>query len=59
MRRPVPSINKQQIEGIRDPNQDLVIELQIEDMVTKFLITDHGIEIPKEEPTEGQQKEDK
>ena len=47
-------IKKQQIEGVRDPNQDLVTKLQIEEdyikkMATKFL-TDHGIEIPKDEP---------
>lgn len=51
----VLGIKKQQIEGVRDPNQDLVTKLQVEadyikKMATKFL-TDHGIEIPKHDDT--------
>jgi SNF2 family DNA or RNA helicase len=51
----VLGIKKQQIEGIRDPNQELVSKLQIEEdyikkLATKFL-TDHGIELPKPEET--------
>jgi SNF2 family DNA or RNA helicase len=47
-------IKKQQIEGVRDPNQDLVTKLQVEEdyikqMAQKFL-TDHGIELPPEAP---------
>jgi len=49
-------IKRQQIEGVRDPNQDLVTKLQVEAdyikrMAEKFL-TDHGIELPKEETIE-------
>jgi len=49
-------IKRQQIEGVRDPNQDLVTKLQVEAdyikrMAERFL-TDHGIELPKEETIE-------
>jgi SNF2 family DNA or RNA helicase len=51
----VLGIKKQQLEGIRDPNQDLVSKLQINsnyirDLAAKFL-TDNGIELPKSEET--------
>jgi SNF2 family DNA or RNA helicase len=47
----VLGVKKQQIEGIRDPNQDLVTKLQtdgdhIKRLAEKFL-KDHGVEIPK------------
>ena len=47
-------IKKQQIDGIRDPSQDLVTKLQVEEeyikkMAEKFL-SDHGIALPAEEP---------
>jgi superfamily II DNA or RNA helicase len=46
-------IKKQQLEGVRDPNQDLVTKLQIEEdyikrMAERFL-ADHGIEVPKDD----------
>ena len=49
----VLGIKKQQIEGIRDPNQDLVTKLQtdgdhIKRLAEKFL-RDNGVEIPKPE----------
>jgi SNF2 family DNA or RNA helicase len=44
-------VKKQQLEGIRDPNQDLVTKLQVETDYIKRLaekyLTDHGIPIPK------------
>jgi len=48
-------IKKQQLEGIINPHQTIVEELQTDDdyiklMATKFL-TDHGIEIPKHDDT--------
>jgi SNF2 family DNA or RNA helicase len=51
-------IKKQQIEGVRDPNQDLVTKLQVEEdyikkMAQKFL-SDHGVELPKETTTDEQ-----
>jgi len=44
-------IKKQQIDGIRDPNQDLVTKLQVQEdhikqMAEKFL-TEHGVAIPQ------------
>ncbi len=49
----VLGIKKQQIEGVRDPNQELVSKLQVEEdyirrLAEKFL-KDQGIELPKEE----------
>lgn len=48
-------VKKQQIEGLRDPNQDLVTKLQIEEdyikkLAAKFL-QDHGIALPEENST--------
>jgi len=48
-------IKRGQLEGIINPEQDLVEELQVDDeyikkMAQRFL-TDHGIELPKEEVT--------
>lgn len=49
----VLGIKKQQIEGVRDPNQDLVTKLQVEEAyiqkMAKRFLEDHGIEIPKHE----------
>jgi SNF2 family DNA or RNA helicase len=50
----VLGLKRQQIEGIRDPNQDFVTALQIDPehikkMATKYL-TDHGIPIPQPDP---------
>jgi SNF2 family DNA or RNA helicase len=47
----VLGVKKQQIEGVRDPNQDLVTKLQtdgdhIKRLAEKFL-TDHGVALPK------------
>lgn len=49
----VLGLKKQQIEGVRDPNQELVTKLQIEEEYIKRLaekfLKDAGVEIPKEE----------
>jgi SNF2 family DNA or RNA helicase len=50
----VLGVKKQQIEGIRDPNQDLVTQLQIDpDHIKKLAekyLTDHGVPIPQPVP---------
>lgn len=50
----VLGVKRQQIEGIRDPNAELVTQLQIDpDHIKKLAekyLTDHGIPIPKPEP---------
>lgn len=55
----VLGIKKQQIDGIRDPNQDLVTQLQVDPdhikrLAEKFL-TDHGVPIPKAEPEKSEE----
>lgn len=52
----VLGVKKQQIEGIRDPNQELVTKLEIDPehikrMAEKYL-TDHGVPLPQPEPKE-------
>jgi SNF2 family DNA or RNA helicase len=48
-------IKRQQIEGVRDPNQDLVTKLQIESdyisRLAKRFLEDHGIDTTQYEPT--------
>lgn len=52
----VLGVKKQQIEGIRDPNQELVTQLQIDpDHIKKLAekyLTDHGVPLPQPEPKE-------
>jgi SNF2 family DNA or RNA helicase len=52
----VLGIKQQQIEGIRDPDADMVTKLQIDPEHIKKLaekyLTDHGIPLPKPEPPE-------
>ena len=50
----VLGLKKQQIDGIRDPNQDLVTKLQVDPnhikMLAEKFLKDHGIALPKQEP---------
>lgn len=56
----VLGVKKQQIEGIRDPNQELVSKLQVDPEHIKKLaekyLTDHGIPIPQPVPKEIEQE---
>lgn len=54
----VLGLKKAQIEGVRDPNQDLVTKLQVnEDYIKKLAesyLTEHGVAVPQEKPTDVQ-----
>ena len=54
LQRIVRKIKKQQIEGVRDPNQDLVTKLQIEEdyisRLAKRFLEDNGIDTAQYEP---------
>jgi hypothetical protein len=58
----VLGIKKQQIEGIRDPNQDLVTALQIDPMhirkMAEKYLNDHGIPIPQAAPEKSKEIEE-
>ena len=58
----VLGLKKQQVEGIRDPNQDLVTKLQIDPdhikLLAKKFLTDHGVPIPESEPEKPKETSD-